>query len=106
MTTLRFRVDEAAAKVDEWAGRLQIGRLELLREALQRHLAALAADQDLHAYTEQLITKDEISFAEIADWGPADDGWADWGGGYSAAPKPAKGVPPVPEGLRTPRKQS
>jgi len=77
MTTLCFRVDEAvAATVDEWAGRLQVGRLELLREALQRHLAALAADQDVHAYTEQPITKDETSFAEIADWGPAHDGWA------------------------------
>jgi hypothetical protein len=27
-------------------------------------------------------------------------------GGYPAGPKPAKGVPPVPQGLRKPRKQT
>jgi hypothetical protein len=34
-----------------------------------------------------------------------DDG-IDKKGGYPAGPKPAKGVPPVPQGLRKPRKQS
>ncbi len=27
-------------------------------------------------------------------------------GGYPAGPKPTKGVPPVPQGLRKPRKQT
>ncbi|WP_234798924.1 antitoxin, partial [Mycobacterium tuberculosis] len=50
---------------------------ELLRDALRRHLAALAADQDVQAYTERPLTDDENALAEIADWGPAED-WADW----------------------------
>jgi hypothetical protein len=36
---------------------------------------------------------------------PHDDG-IEKKGGYPAGPKPAKGVPPVPQGLRKPRKQS
>ncbi len=36
---------------------------------------------------------------------PRDDG-VEKRGGYPAGPKPAKGVPPVPQGLRKPRKQS
>lgn len=39
--------------------------------------AALAADQDVQAYTERPLTDDENALAEIADWGPAED-WADW----------------------------
>lgn len=62
---------------DAWARRLHIGRSELLRDALRRHLAALAADQDVQAYTERPLTDDENALAEIADWGPAED-WADW----------------------------
>lgn len=38
---------------------------------------ALAADQDVQAYTERPLTDDENALAEIADWGPAED-WADW----------------------------
>lgn len=36
---------------------------------------------------------------------PRDDG-IEKKGGYPAGPKPPKGVPPVPQGLRKPRKQS
>jgi hypothetical protein len=75
---LSFRVDEAAAAaVDEWSRRLHIDRSELLREALQHHLANLAAAQGVQVYTDHPMTSDETSFAEIADWGPAED-WADW----------------------------
>jgi Ribbon-helix-helix protein, copG family len=75
---LSFRVDAVdAAAVDEWADRLHIDRSELLREALHRHLAELAADQDVQAYAEQPMTNDETAFAQIADWGPAED-WTDW----------------------------
>jgi hypothetical protein len=78
MTMLSFRVDEVdAAAVEEWAQRLHVDRSELLREALHRHLAELAADHDVQAYAEQPMTNDETSFAQIADWGPAED-WADW----------------------------
>jgi hypothetical protein len=75
---LSFRVDEVdAAAVEEWAQRLHVDRSELLREALHRHLAELAADHDVQAYAEQPMTNDETSFAQIADWGPAED-WTDW----------------------------
>jgi predicted transcriptional regulator len=78
MTMISFRADDDDVHLaDTWARRLHIDRSELLRDALRRHLAALAADQDAQAYTEQPLTHDEKAFAEIADWGPAED-WADW----------------------------
>ncbi len=78
MTMISFRVDDAdAAEVEEWARRLHIDRSELLRNALRRHLAELAAEQDMRAYGEKPVTEEEKAFAEIADWGPAED-WADW----------------------------
>jgi predicted transcriptional regulator len=78
MTMFSFRLDDAdAAEVERWAQRLQIDRSELLRAALRRHLAELAADQDVEAYAEQPMTEDEKALAQIADWGPAED-WADW----------------------------
>jgi predicted transcriptional regulator len=78
MTMISFRVDDAdAAEIDQWARRLHIDRSELLRDALRRHLAELAADQDVQAYAEQPLTDEEKALARIADWGPAED-WADW----------------------------
>jgi Arc/MetJ-type ribon-helix-helix transcriptional regulator len=78
MTMMSFRVDDQdAAEIEQWARRLHIDRSELLRDALRRHLAELAADQDVHAYAEQPLTHEEKALAEIADWGPAED-WADW----------------------------
>lgn len=78
MTMVSFRADDDDVDLaDAWARRLHIDRSELLRDALRRHLAALAADQDTQAYAEQPLTDDEKALAEIADWGPAED-WADW----------------------------
>jgi predicted transcriptional regulator len=78
MTMVSFRADDDDVdRADEWARRLHIDRSELLRDALRRYLAALAADQDVQAYAEQPLTDDEKALADIADWGPAED-WADW----------------------------
>jgi predicted transcriptional regulator len=78
MTMISFRVDDAdAAEIEQWARRLDIDRSELLRDALRRHLAELAADQDVRAYAEKPVTDEEKALAQIADWGPAED-WADW----------------------------
>ncbi|WP_219066376.1 ribbon-helix-helix protein, CopG family [Candidatus Mycobacterium methanotrophicum] len=74
---ISFRIDDAdAAQVEQWARRLHIDRSELLRDAVRRHLAELAAYADMHAYDEKPVTADEKSLAQIADWGPAED-WAD-----------------------------
>lgn len=78
MTMISFRAEDAdAAAVDQWARRLKIDRSELLRDALRRHLAELAADDDVQAYVEQPVTDEEKTFTQIAEWGPAED-WADW----------------------------
>lgn len=78
MTMISFRADDAdVAEAERWARRLDIDRSELLRDALRRHLAALAADREVQSYAEQPVTDDESAFAEVADWGPAED-WADW----------------------------
>jgi Arc/MetJ-type ribon-helix-helix transcriptional regulator len=78
MTMISFRVDDGdVAEIDRWVRRLRIDRSELLRDALRRHLAELAADQDAHAYAEQPVTNEEKVIAEIADWGVAED-WTDW----------------------------
>ena len=78
MTMISFRADDDDVDLaDAWARRLRIDRSELLRDALRRHLAALAADEDVQAYAEQPVTDDEKALAQIADWGPAED-WVDW----------------------------
>ncbi|BBZ10555.1 antitoxin [Mycobacterium branderi] len=78
MTMISFRVDDAdAAEIDQWARRLHVERSELIRDALRRHLAQLAADEDVRAYAEQPVTGEEMALAEVAEWGPAED-WADW----------------------------
>ncbi|MGH3674909.1 MAG: ribbon-helix-helix protein, CopG family [Mycobacterium sp.] len=75
---ISFRAnDDDVDLADVWARRLHIDRSELLRDALRRHLAALAADEDAQAYAQQPLTDDERALVEIADWGPAED-WADW----------------------------
>ncbi|MCV7233439.1 ribbon-helix-helix domain-containing protein [Mycobacterium branderi] len=75
---ISFRVDDAdAAEIDQWARRLHVERSELIRDALRRHLAQLAADEDVRAYAEQPVTGEEMALAEVAEWGPAED-WADW----------------------------
>ena len=78
MTMLSFRVDDVdAVEANRWAERLGIGRSELIREALRRHLVNLAAQAEPDLYAASPITSDESALAEIADWGPAED-WSDW----------------------------
>ena len=73
-----FRVDEEdVAHADQWAARLGIERSELLRDALGRHLAALAAERDVSAYEAEPFTEDETALDAADDWGPAED-WSDW----------------------------
>jgi hypothetical protein len=75
---LSFRVDdEEAADAQRWAERLGLDRSELLRDALHRHLVRLRAENDVEAWTTIPLTDDETVFAQIADWGPAED-WSDW----------------------------
>ncbi|MDX1689828.1 MAG: ribbon-helix-helix protein, CopG family [Acidimicrobiia bacterium] len=78
MTMLSFRVDdEEAAAAQQWAERLGVDRSELLRDALHRHLVRLRAESEIEAWAATPLTDDETVFAEIADWGPAED-WSDW----------------------------
>jgi hypothetical protein len=63
--------------VQQWAERLGVDRSELLRAALRRHLTILAAEHEARAYREQPLSADELSLAEVADWGPAEE-WSDW----------------------------
>ena len=78
-----FRADDAdGAAADRRAQRLGVDRSELLRDALRRHLAELAADHAVadHAvagYAEHPLTHDETSLTNIADWGPT-VGWSAW----------------------------
>ena len=78
MTMLSFRVDDdEAADAKRWAEQLGVDRSELLREALHRHLVQLRAENDVEAWTNLPLTENETAFAEIADWGPAEE-WEDW----------------------------
>lgn len=78
MTLWSFRIDDAeAVETQRWANRLGLSRSELLRDALHRHLAMLAAQSEPDRYDAEPLTSDELALAEIADWGPAED-WSDW----------------------------
>lgn len=78
MTMLSFRVDdEEAAQAQRWAERLGVGRSELLRDALHRHLLRLASENDAKTWAAHPLERGERSLAEIADWGPAED-WSSW----------------------------
>jgi predicted transcriptional regulator len=78
MTMFSFRVaDEEAAETQRWAERLGVDRSEVLREALHRHLVRLRAEEEIEAWVDAPLGDDERAFAEIADWGPAED-WSDW----------------------------
>jgi predicted ArsR family transcriptional regulator len=75
---ISFRAEDSdAADVERWAQELHIDRSELLRQALRRHLAELAADHEVQAYAEQPMTSEETALAQVADWGPAEE-WTDW----------------------------
>jgi predicted transcriptional regulator len=78
MTMMSFRVSEGvAAEAQRWAQQLGVDRSELLRDALHRYLVRLASEDDVKIWDELPLTHDEKSFAEVADWGPAED-WSDW----------------------------
>jgi Ribbon-helix-helix protein, copG family len=78
MTMVSFRADDAdVAAAEHWAQRLGVDRSELLRDALRKHLAELAADHDVAAYAERPLSPEETSLASIADWGPSEE-WSDW----------------------------
>ncbi len=75
---LSFRVDNSEAlEVQQWAERLGVDRSELLRDALHRHLLRLASENDAKLWEHRPLDSGELSLAEIADWGPAED-WSDW----------------------------
>ena len=50
---------------------------EVIREALRRHLNALAAQQDMAAYQANPLTPEELSLVGAEQWAPA-EGWSDW----------------------------
>jgi Arc/MetJ-type ribon-helix-helix transcriptional regulator len=78
MMMLSFRVDDRdAEEAQRWAETLGIDRSELLREALRRHLDRLASEGDADRWSTQPLDDGEQAFADIADWGPAED-WSDW----------------------------
>lgn len=52
-------------------------RSEFIRDALRRHLVRLAGEDDANTWLERPLENQELSVAQIADWGPAED-WADW----------------------------
>lgn len=81
MTMISFRVDDReAAEAQRWADRLGVDRSELLRQALHRHLVRLASQDDAARWQRQPMNGGELSLAQIADWGPAED-WSDWADG-------------------------
>ncbi len=78
MTMMSFRVGEQEAEqTQQWADQLGIHKSELLRDALHRHLARLASEQDASIWPRDPLTADELGLTDIADWGAAED-WSDW----------------------------
>jgi len=78
MTMISFRVSESeAAEVQRRSRQLGVDRSELLRDALHRYLVNLASQDDAETWDRIPPSPDEQSFAEVADWGPAED-WSDW----------------------------
>lgn len=78
MTMLSFRVAETEAQeLERWVEALGIERSELLRDALHRELVRLRSEGDAEAAGRTPLSETEMSLAEIADWGPAED-WTDW----------------------------
>jgi hypothetical protein len=77
MTMLSFRVSEReAAEAQHWAQLLGEDRSALLRDALHRYLVKLASEDDAKTWERIPPSLGEQSFAEVANWGPAED-WAD-----------------------------
>lgn len=79
MTMISFRTDEEQARqLRSWAEHLGVDRSELVRDALRRHLNALAAQREADCWTDDPEhDRAAADLASIADWGPAED-WSDW----------------------------
>ena len=78
MTMYSFRIDDHEAEaVERWVEVLGVGRSEFLREALHRHIVRLQSESDVQSWIDAPPTADDRSFAEVADWGPAED-WPEW----------------------------
>ena len=77
-TMLSFRVEESEAeRATRWAARLGVERSELLRDALRRHLALLASEEDARTWEALPLSDDEAALNAVAEWGPAEE-WGDW----------------------------
>lgn len=76
MLSFRLAADEVA-EVGRWAERLGIGRSELIRESLRRHLRWLASADDTARWEAEPLSEEELALSAIADWGVAED-WSDW----------------------------
>jgi hypothetical protein len=75
---LSFRVEDADAdEIQRWAERLGVDRSELLRDAVHRHLARLASEDDAALWESTPLDEGEKALMQIADWGPTED-WSDW----------------------------
>lgn len=78
MTMLSLRVSEDDAEtLREWSERLGLDRSEIIRTAIRKHIALLAAEDDSAAWEGQPLTEHEASLGDVASWGPAED-WSDW----------------------------
>ena len=78
MTMLSFRVEPGeAARVRAMADTLGIPQSEMIREALRRHLNALAAQRDAAAYEANPLSPQELSLMDVERWASAED-WSDW----------------------------
>ena len=49
----------------------------MIREALRRHLNALASQRDVAAYEANPLSPQELSLMDVERWAPAED-WSDW----------------------------
>ena len=76
MLTCRM-ADAEARRVRDEADALGVSVSHLIREALRRHLNAVAAERDAEIYARSPLRPDELSFMSIQSWGPAED-WSDW----------------------------
>lgn len=78
MTMLSFRVADAdAAEIQRVAEARGVDRSALLREAVHSYLVKLRSELEASRWEQVPLTDGELSLAEIADWGPAED-WSDW----------------------------
>lgn len=75
---ISLRMSEADAKtLEEGSTRLGKDRSEIIRSAIRRHMALVAAEDDVDAWTRKPLTPAEVSMSEVAFWGPDED-WSDW----------------------------